>query len=202
MARGSGGAAITKTGNAHLRRIIIEAAWAYRHRPAVGADAAETAGDARRRRSPPSRGRRSTACMRGIERLTARGKMSATAPSPRSDASSWGSSGRSGSRRIDGARHRRRLAPDARRPRMQQRWRSRGTRNGESSTHSYAAGLRARPAPLVRGSSRRITIMRFRPANIRVINRRDSRLDRHRCCIPGLEMNNRKSPLMNRRHLG
>lgn len=28
---------ITKTGNAHLRRIAIEAAWAYRHRPAVGA---------------------------------------------------------------------------------------------------------------------------------------------------------------------
>jgi transposase len=29
-------AGITKTGNAHLRRIVIEAAWAYRHRPAVG----------------------------------------------------------------------------------------------------------------------------------------------------------------------
>ncbi len=28
--------AITKTGNAHLRRIIVEAAWAYRHRPLVG----------------------------------------------------------------------------------------------------------------------------------------------------------------------
>ena len=27
--------AITKTGNAHLRRILVEAAWAYRHRPAV-----------------------------------------------------------------------------------------------------------------------------------------------------------------------
>jgi transposase len=27
---------ITKTGNAHLRRLAIEAAWAYRHRPAVG----------------------------------------------------------------------------------------------------------------------------------------------------------------------
>jgi transposase len=27
---------ITKTGNAHLRRVIGEAAWAYRHRPAVG----------------------------------------------------------------------------------------------------------------------------------------------------------------------
>jgi transposase len=28
---------ITKTGNAHLRRVIVEAAWAARHRPAVGA---------------------------------------------------------------------------------------------------------------------------------------------------------------------
>jgi transposase len=28
---------ITKTGNAHLRRVVIEAAWAYRCRPAVGA---------------------------------------------------------------------------------------------------------------------------------------------------------------------
>ncbi len=27
---------ITKTGNSHLRRIVVEAAWAYRHRPAVG----------------------------------------------------------------------------------------------------------------------------------------------------------------------
>ena len=28
---------ITKTGNAHLRRVVVEAAWAYRHRPDVGA---------------------------------------------------------------------------------------------------------------------------------------------------------------------
>jgi len=28
--------AITKTGNSHLRRIVGEAAWAYRHRPAIG----------------------------------------------------------------------------------------------------------------------------------------------------------------------
>jgi hypothetical protein len=47
----------------------------------------------------------------------------------------------------------------------------------------YAVGLQARPALLVRGSSRRITIMRFRPANIRVINRRDSRLGHLRCCV-------------------
>jgi len=31
---------ITKTGNAHLRRIIVEAAWAYRHRPSVGPELA------------------------------------------------------------------------------------------------------------------------------------------------------------------
>lgn len=28
--------AITKTGNGHLRRIVVESAWAYRHRPSVG----------------------------------------------------------------------------------------------------------------------------------------------------------------------
>jgi len=27
---------ITKAGNAHLRRVVVEAAWAYRHRPTVG----------------------------------------------------------------------------------------------------------------------------------------------------------------------
>ena len=27
---------ITKTGNAHVRRVVVEAAWAYRHRPNVG----------------------------------------------------------------------------------------------------------------------------------------------------------------------
>jgi transposase len=32
---------ITKTGNAHIRRVLVEAAWAYRHRPNVGADLAK-----------------------------------------------------------------------------------------------------------------------------------------------------------------
>ena len=27
---------ITKTGNAHLRRVIVEAAWAYQHKPWLG----------------------------------------------------------------------------------------------------------------------------------------------------------------------
>jgi transposase len=29
--------AITKVGNAHLRRIVVESAWCYRHRPSIGA---------------------------------------------------------------------------------------------------------------------------------------------------------------------
>ena len=36
----------------------------------------------------------------------------------------------------------------------------------------YAVRVPSQPAFLVRGSSRRITIVRYRPANIRVINRR------------------------------
>jgi transposase len=41
--------AISKAGNAHLRRIVVEAAWAYRHRPAVGSTLA-----ARQRHGSPS----------------------------------------------------------------------------------------------------------------------------------------------------
>jgi hypothetical protein len=49
-----------------------------------------------------------------------------------------------------------------------------GPRKGESSRFSMRNGLRPQPARLVRGSSRRIMSMRFRPAHIRVINRRAS----------------------------
>lgn len=40
--------AITKTGNSHVRRLLIEAAWNYRHRPSVGTLA-------RRRKGQPAR---------------------------------------------------------------------------------------------------------------------------------------------------
>jgi hypothetical protein len=49
-----------------------------------------------------------------------------------------------------------------------------GPRKGEPSSTSMRYGFRPQPARLVRGSSRRIMSMRFRPANIRVINRRAS----------------------------
>ena len=41
--------AITKTGNAHLRRVLVEAAWHYRHHPFVGATLR-----ARQRGAPPT----------------------------------------------------------------------------------------------------------------------------------------------------
>src|SRR5215467_12232472 len=46
-------------------------------------------------------------------------------------------------------------------------------RTKENPRNLYATGL-AGLATLVRGSSRRIMIMRFRPANIRLINRRSN----------------------------
>ncbi len=49
---------------------------------------------------------------------------------------------------------------------------------------SMRRDLRIRFALLVRGSSRRITIVRFRPAGIRMINGRDCFLDCLRCRFP------------------
>jgi hypothetical protein len=62
---------------------------------------------------------------------------------------------------------------------------------------SMRRALWARPALLVRGSSRRITIMRFRPANIRVINRRDDRLGRRPHCFPLAREEQRKPKTAN-----
>jgi hypothetical protein len=59
----------------------------------------------------------------------------------------------------------------------------RGVHGKENPRKFYAVGLRTEPAPIVRGSSRRITIMRFRPADIRVINRRENYLDHDSRCL-------------------
>src|SRR5580692_636498 len=48
-----------------------------------------------------------------------------------------------------------------------------GPRKGESSTKTMRNGLHTQPALSVRGSSRRIMALRFRPAHISVINRRE-----------------------------
>jgi hypothetical protein len=60
----------------------------------------------------------------------------------------------------------------------------------------YAVGLRTEPASIVRGSSRRITIMRFRPANIRVINRRENYLDHDLRCLPNREKKEEEKQLL------
>jgi len=67
----------------------------------------------------------------------------------------------------------------------------------ENPRRFYAVGLQTEPAPIVRGSSRRITIMRFRPANIRVINRRENYLDHDlRCLLRGEEGRGRRNQLL------
>ena len=54
-----------------------------------------------------------------------------------------------------------------------------GSARRRTLIRSMRQALRAQPAFLVRGSSRRIMTMRIpKPADIRVINRRDDRLDR------------------------
>ena len=56
---------ITKAGNAHLRRIVVEAAWSYRLRPGVGpASASDSKGCRKKSRRSP--GRRSTDCTSAI----------------------------------------------------------------------------------------------------------------------------------------
>ncbi len=66
--------AITKTGNAHLRRVLVEAAWAYRHR----VDPTSTVVRARQRGQPPAVIAVATAAQRRLagryRRLAARGK--------------------------------------------------------------------------------------------------------------------------------
>jgi transposase len=65
--------AITKTGNRHLRRLLIETAWHYRHKPCVGVKLA-----ARRRGQPPQVIARADRAQQRLctqyRRLTARGK--------------------------------------------------------------------------------------------------------------------------------
>ena len=89
---------ITKTGNAHLRRIVVEAAWSYRapscHRAAI----AQTTGRGARKRSRRLPGRHNTDCTsdtRGWRRRARTDERS----SPRWAANCWASSGPSVSKR-------------------------------------------------------------------------------------------------------
>ena len=147
---------MAKTGNAHLRRIVIEAAWAYRHRPArgrallkrqqrtsaeVNAIDVEGANRLPALSHPDGAGKKQTTgvCLGDWDEKPRRGALGHCACGARHD---------SGGRAAD---------------------------EQENPVAFYAAGLQAGSARLVRGSSRRMTTMRSRPAYIRVINRRRSR---------------------------
>lgn len=60
---------------------------------------------------------------------------------------------------------------------------SRGAHGKETPRRCYAAGPRTEPALVVGGSSRRIKTMRFQPAYIRLIHRRNSYLDCFSCSL-------------------
>ena len=66
--------AITKTGNAHLRRVLVESAWHYRHHPFVSADAARPSAWGAPRMSLRRPGRRNSAFIDATQRFAARGK--------------------------------------------------------------------------------------------------------------------------------
>ena len=147
---------ITKTGNAHLRRIVIEAAWAYRHRPARGRALLK-----RQQRTSDEVNAIAWKAQHRLHRryrtLTARGKSKQQVVTA-----------------ISGARAECRGLVRRRMGHAMAVAIERHT-NRRILVVFYAAGLRARSARLVRGSSRRMTTMRSRPAYIRVINRRRSR---------------------------
>ena len=64
---------ITKTGNGHVRRVLVEAAWTYRH-PARMPRACSGALSARRKRCRTSRGKRRSGCVH----VTGQWKVAAT----------------------------------------------------------------------------------------------------------------------------
>jgi len=69
---------LTKAGNAHLRAQLVESAWAYQHHPAVGVRIARRQ-QGLPQRSPPGRGKPSSACAPG----------SGSWPPPRTSRASW-----------------------------------------------------------------------------------------------------------------
>jgi len=144
---------ISKTGNAHRRRIVIEAAWAYRHRPGMGTALPPIDGQ---RQSQAESHHRCGARAAGVylghwcagRALVRRGNPDAL-----------------------------RGVTDAGSSVKQRRQRPGGHTERRIPAHFYVTGHMTGPTALVRGSSRRIATMTAglsRSANIRVINRRIS----------------------------
>ena len=163
--------AITKTGNAHLRRVLVEAAWAYQHRPnvtgyllrrqkslALSEEVKQIAWKAQHRlhkryQAFAARGKNKNQIVTALGRELLGFVWAIAVHTEAQHQPGTGSLNRDVS--LDSS------ADD-----------SAGPTKRRTLLTFYAERSPAQPAPLVRGSSRRIMSMRFRPANIRVINRR------------------------------
>ncbi|HXF57998.1 MAG TPA: transposase, partial [Actinomycetota bacterium] len=141
---------ITKTGNAHLRRVLVEAAWSYRHRPAIGPEL--------RRRTEGQPPEVLAYAWHAQCRLCSRFR------SPR--------------RRQGRQRRRRRRRPGAGRLHLgthdeqDRRSVTDGERAGVHHGRILADSMRLRSASLVRGSFRRTRDVRFRSADTSMVDRR------------------------------
>ena len=155
---------ISKAGNAHVRRIAIEAVWIYRDRPNLGATRMM-------RQSGPSKAFKNVA-WRAQHRLHARYRAPMVNGKPnrrssqRSGASCWALSARPAAsssavdpRRYAGLPARLPVGNSCTRARHKRSAAGMARGKGESSCDLCDRPSLARPAPLVRGSSRRIATM-------------------------------------------
>jgi transposase len=199
---------ITKSGNAHLRRVLVEAAWAYQYKPWLGGyllkrqinvtpEVKEIAWKAQHRlharfRALLSAGKNKPKIVTAIGRellgfiweIGVRTEAEYESKSKNKTADKVIAPERANRSRVTrllttkpnieqvaevaiaGAMRRRTLVSFVQR-----------------ATNIVTALVDAKSANSVRGSSRRMMLMRFRPANTRLISRRDEHLDRHLYCL-------------------
>lgn len=100
--------AITKTGNAHVRRVLCEAGWAYVHQPAISARVLKRQ-EGPSRRSGTSPGRRSCACA-SASSISVPSASTATRSTPPLPANWWASCGTSPAAWRKGPTRRRRIS--------------------------------------------------------------------------------------------
>ena len=184
---------ITKTGNAHLRRIVVEAAWSYRRPPGIWYGL-------RRRQESVSEEVKEIA-WKAQHRLHKRYmKLAAAGKDQRKIITAVGREllgfiwaiGTRAETTVKPASCSLTKATQRQKQKLSKEGKNKNVRLDEhchpiSSTEPAAAGASTKENPrlayatgsaglaiTVRGSSRRIMIMRFRPANIRLINRRSN----------------------------
>lgn len=172
---------ITKTGNAHLRRVMVEASWAYRHKPWIGGWLAkrqqgldeETKAIAWKAQWRLTTRYQKTRCAGQEQTADRHGHRTRVAGLHLGDCRTHRSAADGKCGGCD------RFDSDELTMSLAAAW---VTGHGHTERRILVRFMRSgactQPALLVRGSSRRITTMRFRPADIRLINRRMQPLPR------------------------